>query len=68
MILNAKLIYKDADFVVIVVPTNCDPKNNFFVTSEVESVIRLLLSVNKDAIMAIKSTILVGYTISVGKI
>ena len=59
--------YKDADFVVIAAPTNYDPVKNFFDTRYVEQVIELVLSVNKDAIMVIKSTIPVGYTKSIRK-
>lgn len=63
--LDAKSAYKDAEFVVIAAPTNYDSKKNFFDTSAVENVIELVMSVNKDAIMIIKSTIPVGYTKSV---
>lgn len=59
--------YKDADFVIIAVPTNYDSRKNFFDTSAVEAVIELVMSVNPNAIMVIKSTIPVGYTESVRK-
>ena len=59
--LDGKAAYKDADFVVIAAPTNYDPQKNFFDTHHIEDVIDLVLSVNPDAVMVIKSTIPVGY-------
>ncbi|HHB0648552.1 TPA: 3-hydroxyacyl-CoA dehydrogenase NAD-binding domain-containing protein, partial [Enterococcus faecium] len=63
--LDAKAAYQSADFVVIAAPTNYNSRTQHFDTSAVEAVIRLVMEVNPDAIMVIKSTIPVGYTASV---
>ncbi len=65
--LDGEAAYKDAEFVIIAAPTNYDSKKNFFDTSAVEAVIELVMKVNPEAIMVIKSTIPVGYTKSVRK-
>ena len=65
--LDGKEAYKDTDFVIIAAPTNYDPVKNFFDTHHIEDVIDLVLSVNPDAVMVVKSTIPVGYTRSLYK-
>ena len=63
--LDAETAYQNADFIIISTPTNYDPAKNYFDTSSVENVIELVLKVNPDATMIIKSTIPIGYTASV---
>ena len=67
-VLAGKSAYQGADIVIIAAPTNYDSKLNFFDTSAVENVIRLVLSVNPDVVMVIKSTITVGFTKGIRRI
>lgn len=64
---DAELAYKDAEFIVIATPTNYDEEKNYFDTSSIESVLKIVEKINKDAVIIIKSTIPVGYTMSIRK-